>query len=40
MDWKRAADDLNKVGEQTKKAGIQLGFHNHNFELTGTRLVC
>ncbi len=32
-DWKRAADDLNKVGEKTKKAGIQLGYHNHNFEF-------
>jgi sugar phosphate isomerase/epimerase len=32
-DWIRAADDLNKIGEQTRKAGIQLGFHNHNFEF-------
>jgi sugar phosphate isomerase/epimerase len=32
-DWKRAADDLNKVGAETRKAGIQLGFHNHNFEF-------
>jgi sugar phosphate isomerase/epimerase len=32
-DWKRAADDLNKVGEKTKKAGIQLGYHNHDMEF-------
>jgi sugar phosphate isomerase/epimerase len=32
-DWRRAADDLNKVGEQTKKAGIQAGFHNHDGEF-------
>jgi len=32
-DWTQAADELNKVGEQTHKAGIQLGFHNHNFEF-------
>jgi len=32
-DWTRAAGELNRIGEQTKKAGIQLGFHNHNFEF-------
>lgn len=32
-DWKRAADAANKAGEQTQKAGIQLGFHNHDFEF-------
>ncbi len=32
-DWMQAADDLNKLGEQTQKAGIQLGFHNHDFEF-------
>jgi len=32
-DWKRAADDLNEIGEQSKKAGIQMGFHNHNNEF-------
>lgn len=32
-DWRRAAGELNKIGEQTQKAGIQLGFHNHNFEF-------
>ncbi|SPF52341.1 Xylose isomerase domain protein TIM barrel [Candidatus Sulfopaludibacter sp. SbA4] len=32
-DWMKAADELNKIGEQTAKAGIQTGFHNHNFEF-------
>lgn len=32
-DWMRAADEANKIGEQTRKAGIQLGFHNHEFEF-------
>lgn len=32
-DWKKAADELNKLGEQSKKAGIQMGFHNHNGEF-------
>jgi sugar phosphate isomerase/epimerase len=32
-DWLRAADELNKIGVKTKKAGIQMGFHNHNMEF-------
>jgi len=32
-DWKWNADYFNKVGEQTKKAGIQFGYHNHSFEF-------
>jgi sugar phosphate isomerase/epimerase len=32
-DWKKAADELNKVGELSKKSGIQLGFHNHHTEF-------
>lgn len=32
-DWMRAADEANKLGERTRPAGIQLGFHNHNFEF-------
>jgi sugar phosphate isomerase/epimerase len=32
-DWKRNADELNKMGEKALAAGIQLGFHNHNFEF-------
>ncbi len=32
-DWARAAGELNKLGERTAAAGIQLGFHNHQFEF-------
>jgi sugar phosphate isomerase/epimerase len=32
-DWAKAAGELNKIGERTKKEGIQLGFHNHDFEF-------
>jgi sugar phosphate isomerase/epimerase len=32
-DWRKAAADSNKLGAQTLKAGIQLGFHNHGMEL-------
>lgn len=32
-EWRRAADDMNKLGEKTQKAGIELGFHNHGFEF-------
>ena len=32
-DWTQAAGELNKLGEKTHQAGIQLGFHNHNFEF-------
>jgi sugar phosphate isomerase/epimerase len=32
-DWIKAADAANQIGEKTSKAGIQLGFHNHNFEF-------
>jgi sugar phosphate isomerase/epimerase len=32
-DYKQAATDLNHVGERTQKAGIQLGYHNHNNEF-------
>ena len=32
-DWMKAADELNKIGEKTKKAGIQTGFHNHHTEF-------
>jgi sugar phosphate isomerase/epimerase len=31
-DWKWNAEQFNKVGEQLKKAGLQLAYHNHNFE--------
>lgn len=32
-DWKWNAEQFNKIGEETKKAGLQLGYHNHNFEF-------
>ena len=33
-DVKRAADEYNKMGEQTAKTGIQQGLHNEGFELS------
>jgi sugar phosphate isomerase/epimerase len=40
-DYRRAADELNAIGEKTKKAGIQMGFHNHHmeFETRGDELI-
>jgi sugar phosphate isomerase/epimerase len=40
-DYKKAADELNSIGEKTKKAGIQMGFHNHHmeFEKRGDELI-
>jgi sugar phosphate isomerase/epimerase len=32
-DYKKIAADLNKAGEACKKAGIQLCYHNHDFEF-------
>jgi sugar phosphate isomerase/epimerase len=32
-DWMKAADELNKFGMESKKAGIQMGFHNHHGEF-------
>lgn len=34
--WKQASDRFNKCGEQTKKAGMQFGYHNHWFEFLPT----
>lgn len=31
--YKKVADDLNVAGEKCKKSGIQLCYHNHNFEF-------
>jgi sugar phosphate isomerase/epimerase len=33
-DVKRAADEYNKMGERSAKAGIQQGLHNEEFECT------
>lgn len=32
-DWKWIAEQLNKIGEVSKKAGIITGYHNHNLEF-------
>lgn len=32
-DWRKAAEESNRMGERTRKAGIQLAFHNHHFEF-------
>lgn len=32
-DFKRDGELLNRIGEQTRKAGIQLAYHNHNAEF-------
>jgi len=32
-EWRKAAQDLNVIAEKTKAAGIQMGYHNHNFEV-------
>ena len=34
--WKQAAEKFNKAGEQSKKAGMQFGYHNHWFEFLPT----
>jgi len=31
--WKQAAEKFNRCGEQTRKAGMQFGYHNHWFEF-------
>src|SRR5882762_3072867 len=33
-DVKRAADEYNRIGERSAKAGIQQGLHNEDFELS------
>ena len=32
-DWRWVADEMNKIGEKTKAAGIKLGMHNHTPEF-------
>ncbi|HZQ96584.1 MAG TPA: sugar phosphate isomerase/epimerase [Candidatus Sulfotelmatobacter sp.] len=34
--WKQASEKFNKCGEQTRKAGMQFGYHNHWFEFLPT----
>ena len=33
VDWMKAADKLNEMGEKMKKARIQAGYHNHHMEF-------
>jgi sugar phosphate isomerase/epimerase len=33
LEWFQAADELNRLGERSRKYGIQLGYHNHGFEF-------
>jgi sugar phosphate isomerase/epimerase len=32
-DYRRLADLCNRAGEQTKQAGVQFAYHNHDFEF-------
>ena len=32
-DYKKSANELNKIGEKVKAAGLQMGFHNHHMEF-------
>jgi sugar phosphate isomerase/epimerase len=32
-DWGKACDEMNGLGERARKAGLQLGFHNHHGEF-------
>jgi sugar phosphate isomerase/epimerase len=32
-EWTKAADELNKVAEKVQKAGLRVGFHNHDMEF-------
>jgi sugar phosphate isomerase/epimerase len=31
--WLKAFDAMNEIGAKTQKAGLQLGYHNHQFEF-------
>jgi sugar phosphate isomerase/epimerase len=32
-DWMKAADGMNELGEQSRKAGLQMVYHDHNMEF-------
>jgi sugar phosphate isomerase/epimerase len=32
-DWRWNADELNRIGEKTREAGIRCAYHNHNIEF-------
>ena len=40
-EYRKACDELNVMGEKTKAAGIQIGYHNHHmeFEKRGEELI-
>jgi sugar phosphate isomerase/epimerase len=40
-EYRKSAEELNKIAEKTKAAGIQMGFHNHHmeFEKRGDELI-
>ncbi len=40
-EYRKACDELNLIGEKTKAAGIQMGYHNHHmeFEKRGDELI-
>jgi sugar phosphate isomerase/epimerase len=31
--WLKAFDEMNEIGAKTRQAGLQLGYHNHQFEF-------
>ncbi len=33
-DYKRVAEEFNKIGEKAKKAGLKFAYHNHGYGLT------
>ena len=35
-DYRRLAERLNRAGEECRRAGIQFGYHNHDFEFAPT----
>lgn len=39
-DYRKACDELNRIGEKTKKAGLRMGFRNHmEFQKRGDELI-
>lgn len=32
-DWKKIAEQFNKVGEEVSKAGLKFGYHNHDYSF-------
>lgn len=35
-DWKRVCQRFNNIGEQARRAGLTLAYHNHDFEFSPT----